>query len=105
MGPLTCGVYKEWKSRIIKPEEYTSKIPDMEGGKTRSNYLIEMFNWFYRYTFGRKLCMEKAQTSKIAKAMRNEAKARPFLKWRASTRSKHHVAWRSTRRQEGKIWK
>ena len=75
------------------------------GGKTRSNYLIEMFNWFYRYTFGRKLCMEKAQTSKIAKAVRNEAKAKSSLKWRAGTGPARHVAWRSTRTREGKIWK
>lgn len=75
------------------------------GGKTRSNYLIEMFNWFYRYTFGRKLCMEKAQTSKIAKAVRNEAKAKSSLKWRAGTGPARHAAWRSTRTREGKIWK
>ena len=30
MVPLTSGVHKEWKSRIIELEEYISKIPDME---------------------------------------------------------------------------
>ena len=40
--------------------------------------------------------MEKAQTSKIAKAVRNEAKAKSSLKWRAGTGPARHAAWRST---------
>ena len=76
-----------------------------EGGKTRSNYLVELFNWFYRYTFGRKLSMEKAQSNKIAKVVRNEGKAKLSLKWRAGTGPARHATWRSTRTWEGKIWK
>ena len=49
--------------------------------------------------------MEKAQTSKIAKAVRNEAKAKSSLKWRAGTGLARHAAWRSTRTREGKFWK
>ena len=40
MVPLTCGVHKEWKSRIIEPEEYTSKIPDMEEGRLAQIILL-----------------------------------------------------------------
>ena len=44
--------------------------------------------------------MEKPQTSKIAKAVRNEAKAKSSLKWRADTEPAWHAAWRSTRTWE-----
>ena len=46
--------------------------------------------------------MEKG---KIAKAVRNEAKAKLSLKWRAGTGPAWRAAWRSTRTREGKIWK
>ena len=104
------GSLDMWSTQGMEKSHYRAKGVYFKntrhgGGKTRSNYLIEMFNWFYRYTFGRKLCMEKAQTSKIAKAVRNEAKAKSSLKWRAGTGPARHAAWRSTRTREGKIWK
>ena len=40
------------------------------GGQVRSNYLAEMFNWFFRYTFGRVQNMERANASTIAKKAR-----------------------------------
>ena len=74
------------------------------GGQVRSNYLAEMFNWFFRYTFGRVQNMERANASTIAKKARAEKRSTNAHKWNFSLGPRCHAIWRSTMIQNGRKW-
>lgn len=100
---LTCGAPKEWRKVITVQGECISKTHDM-GVANKSNYLKEMFDWFFRYTFGRNLSREKAHMSKLAKIAKIQQKAKNKARWRAGTGPACRMAWRITRRRVGKVW-
>lgn len=74
------------------------------GGWTHSSYLHEMFNWFFRHTFGRTRSIEKARVSVLAKHLRMASHVQASEKWKRSRASRGHEAWRSTRQRLGKVW-
>ena len=60
------------------------------GGKVRTNYLAEMFNWFFKYTFGRVQNMEHSNASDIAKKACKEKRTTNFSKWNFSLGPMRH---------------
>ncbi|KAH7296203.1 hypothetical protein KP509_26G013100 [Ceratopteris richardii] len=54
------------------------------GGGMQSNYMEEMFNWFYRTTFSRTYAMERAKESKVAKLARFNQHNLASEKWKSS---------------------
>ncbi len=74
------------------------------GGAMQSNYLEEMFNWFFRSTFARKLKQERARQSKIAMEVRRLQHETACTKWRNSTGPANHAAWRQHRVRVGSRW-
>ena len=49
------------------------------GGRVCSNYLKEMFNWFFWCTFGRNVSKEITQKSTLAKVLRRQQQLRPGM--------------------------
>lgn len=73
-------------------------------GGIRTNYLLEMFNWFYRTTFGRVLARERAQQSKLAKEARKNAKKDAQDKWLQTNAPYRHAHWRARMRRQESSW-
>ena len=69
----------------------------------RTNYLYEMFNWFYCTTFGRVLARERAHQSKIAKEARKDAKSTARDKWLGTRAPYRHASWRAQMRRQGRV--
>ena len=57
------GSLEIWNTQGMEKSHYRAR-----GGRVCSCYLEEMFNWFFRNTFGRKLQMERAQATSLARA-------------------------------------
>ena len=55
------------------------------GGTTRSNYMKEMFDWFFRHSFGRCHAIERAQKSSLAKEVRRQSRLNAKEKWTNSS--------------------
>lgn len=69
------GSLEIWSTQGMEKSHYRArgvyfKNTRHGGGKVRSNYLEEMFNWFFRNTFGRKIRVERAQATLLARAAR-----------------------------------
>ena len=67
------GSLEIWSTQGMEKSHYRArgvffKNTRHGGGRVRSNYLEEVFNWFFRNTFGRKLRMERAQATSLARA-------------------------------------
>ncbi|KAH7299785.1 hypothetical protein KP509_24G029300 [Ceratopteris richardii] len=75
------------------------------GGAMQSNYMEEMFNWFYRTAFSRTYAMERAKESKVAKLARFNQHNLASEKWTSSLGPLRHAQWRATRTRQGSSWK
>ena len=69
------GSLEIWNTQGMEKSHYRArgvffKNTQHGGGRVRSCYLEEMFNWFFRNTFGRKLRMERAQATTLARVAR-----------------------------------
>lgn len=63
------------------------------GGKVRTNYLAEMFNWPFRYTFGRVQNIERENATDIAKKARKEERSTNSAKWNFLLSPMRHSIW------------
>ena len=98
-----------WSTQGMEKSHYQAKGVYFKntwhgGGATHSNYLQEMFNWFFRHTFGRTRKMEKAKKSELAKKLRMASRIAASEKWKRSQAALRHAAWRSTKVRNGSVW-
>lgn len=98
-----------WSTQGMEKSHYRAKGVYFKntrhgGGLVRSNYLKEMFDWFYRTTFGRKRVMERARESLLAKEARRAAHRKLAQRWRTSQGPVRHALWRASRIRKGKLW-
>ena len=73
------GSLEIWSTQGMEKSHYRArgvflKNTQHGGGRVRSNYLEDMFNWFFRNTFGQKLRIERAQATSLARAARKRAR-------------------------------
>jgi hypothetical protein len=74
------GSLEIWSTQGMEKSHYRArgvyfKNTRHGGGRVRSYYLEEMFNWFFRNTFGRKIRMERANNTMLARVARRRARA------------------------------
>lgn len=103
------GSLEMWSTQGMEKSHYRArgvffKHTRHGGGRIRSNYLKEMFNWFFRCTFGRNLSRETAHKSALAKVLRRQQRSTNSTRWRAGTGPLKHLDWRQTRVRVGKLW-
>ncbi|KAH7331254.1 hypothetical protein KP509_20G022400 [Ceratopteris richardii] len=72
------------------------------GGAMQSNYMEEMFNWFYRTVFSWTYAMERAKESKVAKLARFNQHNLASEKWKSSLGPLRHAQWQATRTRQAR---
>ena len=103
------GSLEMWSTQGMEKSHYQArgvffKHTHHGGGRIRSIYLKEMFNWFYRCTFGRNLSRERAKKSTLEKLLREQKSSTNSSQWRGGTGPLRHMAWRQTRVRVGRQW-
>ena len=96
------GSLDMWSTQGMEKSHYRAKGVYFKntrhgGGTTRSNYMKDMFDWFFHCTLGRCHAIERARKSNLGKEVRIQSRLNAKEKWTNSTRPLNHARWRETR--------